>query len=327
MSKGPAYLVTGAGGFVGRVLCRCLYGTGHVRALLRRASEGPWHEAVLADLEMDSPLDEAVSGVDTVFHLAGKAHDLGRLAGDAGSYDRLNVEGTARLLRAAGRAGVARFVFLSSVKAMGEGGNSRLSEETAADPQSLYGRSKRGAEVRVLEDTRIPHRSVLRSTLVYGSGAKGNLARMIRAMERRWFPSIPQTHNRRSMVHVDDLVHALLLAAEKTEANGRVFIVSDGRDYSTRELYEWICEAMHRRVPPWTVPVTSLRVLARLGDGFAHVLGRPFPFDSAAFEKLLGSACYDSELIRKTLGYHATRSLEEEMPAIVASLRGGAGTR
>ncbi|MEE9268799.1 MAG: NAD-dependent epimerase/dehydratase family protein [Candidatus Krumholzibacteria bacterium] len=325
MSKGPAYLVTGASGFVGRSLCRRLYGAGRVRALLRRPGEGPWHEAVFADLEMNSPLDEAVAGVDTVFHLAGKAHDLGRRAGDAGGYDRLNVEGTARLLRAAGHARVARFVFLSSVKAMGEGGNSCLSEDAAAEPQSPYGRSKRRAEIQVLEDSGIPHRSVLRSTLVYGSGAKGNLARMIRAMERGLFPPIPHAHNRRSMVHVDDLVDALLLAAEKPEANGRVFIVSDGRDYSTRELYEWICEAMHRRVPPWTVPVRSLRVLARLGDGCARVLGRPFPFDSAAFQKLLGSACYDSALIRKTLGYHSTRSLKDEMPDIVASLR--AGTR
>ena len=320
MTLQPVYLVTGANGFVGRVLCRHLRPRGRVRALLRRPAEGPWDETVVADLSVDSPLEDAVDGVQSVFHLAGKAHDVDRRAGPA-AYQELNVEGTGRLLAACGRAGVSGLVFLSTVKAMGEGGNTRMGESAPARPRSPYGCSKRRAEIQVLETDCVPHRSVLRSTLVYGSGAKGNLARMIRSVERGFFPPIPQTHNRRSMVHVEDLVQALMLAARKPAANGRVFIVSDGRDYSTRDLYEWICYALCRRVPPWTVPERSLRMLARLGDGFGKVLGRPFPFDSASFEKLLGSACYDSTLIREALGYHATRSLKDEIPEMVESIR------
>ncbi len=320
MTGEPVCLVTGASGFVGRVLCQHLRQRGRVRALLRRPAEGPWDETVFADLSVNSPLADAVDGVHSVFHLAGKVHDVDQRA-DPGAYEELNVEGTGRLLTACGRAGVSGFVFLSTVKAMGEGGNARVGETAPARPCSPYGCSKRRAEIQVLEADRVPHRSVLRSTLVYGSGAKGNLARMIQSVERGFFPPIPQTHNRRSMVHVEDLVQALLLAARKPEANGRVFIVSDGRDYSTRELYVWICGALHRRVPPWTVPERSLRILARLGDGFGRVLGRPFPFDSTSFEKLLGSACYDSTLIREALGYRATRSLKDEIPEMVESVR------
>ncbi|MFQ5511269.1 MAG: NAD-dependent epimerase/dehydratase family protein [Candidatus Krumholzibacteriia bacterium] len=320
MSGKPVYLVTGASGFVGRELCGRLRARGRVRALLRRSRPGPWDEAALADLEAESPLRESVArGVDTVFHLAGKAHDSG--TADPAAYEKLNVGGTDRLLRAAAAAGVKRFVFLSSVKAMGEGGIARLDEGAEARPRSPYGVSKRRAEVRVLEGPGIPHRCVLRSTLVYGSGAKGNLARMIRGVERGFFPPMPRCGNRRSMVHVEDLVEAMVLAAARPEANGRVFIVSDGCDYNTRELYEWICLALGRRVPPWTVPLTSLRILAKVGDGFARVVGRPFPFDSPSFEKLLGSSCYDSSRIQAELGYRAKHNLKDEMPGIVKSLR------
>jgi nucleoside-diphosphate-sugar epimerase len=119
------------------------------------------------------------------------------------------------------------------------------------------------------------------------------------------------------MVHVDDVAEALVLAADKAAANGRVFIVTDGEEYSTRQISEWIYGALGRRAPSWSVPLSVLRAAARVGDGVGRVTGRPFVFDSPAFEKLLGSACYDCSLIRDELGYRPRRSLRDALPEIV----------
>ena len=73
-------------------------------------------------------------------------------------------------------------------------------------------------------------------------------------MARGVFPPIPDTKNVRSMVHVDDLVDALMLCVEREEANGRVFIVTEGKAYSTRQIYDWVCETMGRKAPRWSVP-------------------------------------------------------------------------
>jgi UDP-glucose 4-epimerase len=73
------------------------------------------------------------------------------------------------------------------------------------------------------------HTVNLRPALVYGPGMKGNLARLIAAVRRGWLPPLPETGNRRSLVHVDDVAQALLLAAAQPAAAGRTYFVTDGR--------------------------------------------------------------------------------------------------
>ena len=310
MSEGRIFLVTGASGFVGRELCRRLKGKGRVRALHRSHADGPWDEAVLVDLAGPAPLGPALEGVDTVFHLAAKTDDSTTAPRDAGVFRHVNYEGTKRIFEAAAVSGVTRFVYASSVKAMGASVAGRADESTPDRPKTPYGVSKRAAETVVLGGGGVPHVCVVRASPVYGVGSKGNLSRMIRAVARGIFPPIPETHNARSMVHVEDLADAMILCAEKEEANRRVFIVTDGGSYSTREIYDWICEALGRKPPRWSVPVTLLRTAGKLGDGWVRVTGKPFALDGAAVERLLGSARYDSALIQRTLGFRPHRSLE-----------------
>ena len=315
------YLVTGASGFVGRRLCERLRRTGRVRGLFRGEAEGPWDETLRADLSAEDSLGGAVQGVDTVFHLAGKTDDSKTAARDLHLFQRVNFDGTSRLLEAAAESGVRRFVFLSSIKAMGVGGDVPLDEESPALPATPYGRSKKAAEDIVLECGDIPHVCAVRSTPVYGAGSKGNLARMIRAMARGFFPPIPDTKNARSMVHVADLVEALILCAEKDEANGRVFIVSDGQAYSTRQIYDWVCATMGRKPPSWSVPPTVFHAAAKVGDAVGGWMGRPIGFDSGTVERLLGSARYDSTLIERTLGFKPAWDLEKALPEMVMRAR------
>ena len=320
LTRGSLALVSGASGFIGRNLCQCLRERGvRIRALMRHECQGPWDEVLVADLAVNLP-DKVLQGVDTVFHLAGKAHALSETRQDEAEYHAINTMGTQRLLEACQAEGVQRFVLFSSVKAMGEGGVKCLDEGADTPPETPYGRSKLGAEQLVLKGGYVPHPVVLRLSMVYGPIKKGNLPRMIHAIARGRFPPLPELGNQRSMVHVDDVVRAAILVAERPESAGGTYILTDGRAYSTRQMYEWICEALGKSIPSWYVPTFALRLLALMGDGIGALSGKRFVFDSDAMEKLVGSACYSSDLIQNDLGFKPERNLQESLGEIVVAL-------
>jgi len=315
------YFVTGASGFIGRNLCATLQENGHeVIAGLRREQEGPWQHTLLLDLPDRAVSPACLSGVSCVFHLAGKAHAISETSGDEQEYVSINSEGTRRLLEASKLAGVRRFIFISSVKAMGEGGDACQDESMTCRPETPYGKSKLAAERLVLEGGYIPEPVVLRLSMVYGFSRKGNLPRMIEAVAKGRFPPIPEVGNQRSLVHVEDVVQAALLAAGKKAAVGQTYIVTDGYACSTRQLYEWICEVLDKPVPAWTIPPGLLKVLAKIGDGIGRVRGRRFLFDSDALDKLIGSACYSSEKIQRELGFRPKKKLDSGLREIAVSL-------
>lgn len=279
---------------------------------------------VVADLTEVTSLDRLCDGVDTVFHLAGYAHSADANGdSDAAIHRRVTVEGTRALLDRARRAGVKRFVYVSSVKAMGEGSEECIDETVMALPVTEYGRAKFEAEqlVLALGCDRGMHVCVLRLPLVYGPGIKGNLLKMIMAIDSGRFPPLPEVHNKRSMVHVDDVVQALRLAVENPKANGEVYLVTDGRAYSTHEIYVFIRRALGKTELSWTVPLGALRAVAHIGDVIGHIRARPFFFNSIMLNKLLGSVWYSSGKIERDLEFKPTKTLEATLPAIIEEYR------
>jgi UDP-glucose 4-epimerase len=347
--QGGAVLVTGATGFIGRKLVEALRSRKmRVYALARDPStiHALWPQADITgrsgDLGNADSLTNICAGIGTLFHLASGSEDGGdsrqglvsrpraasvqsRSKGPAhGSPDenphwRVTVEGTRRLLEEAVRAGVKRIIYVSSVKAMGEGGESCLDEASPAAPISAYGRAKLEAERLVAEAGRTHgmHVCNLRLPLVYGRDNRGNLWRMIAAVDRGRFPPLPQTDNKRSMVHVDDVVQALQLAAENPAANGQAYIVTDGRVYSTHEIYVAIRAALGRQPPRWTIPIGLFHVAARTGDVIGKLRGRAFMFNSEVLHKLTGTAWYSCRKIETELGYRPTRFLEDGLREMV----------
>ena len=313
-------LITGANGFIGQVLAKQLLTARiEVKSLVRDKAINPEVESVVLDLTQEWAINPC-EGVDTVFHLAGKAHALSEIAADDAQYQRINTEGTRKLLEAAKLAGVKRFVFFSSVKAVGD--MKIMQDETNQTlPDTPYGHSKRAAENLVLNGDYVPHPVVIRPCMVYGLSDKGNLPRMISAIQRGFFPPLPEVFNHRSMVHVDDLVNAAILAAQNPKAAGQIYIVSDEQANSTRQLYEWICKALNKKPLPQVIPVFVLKRLAKIGDFIGKIRGRRFLFDSDALEKLLGSAWYSSAKIAAELGFQAKRNLQEALPEIVRYLK------
>ncbi|NCC94207.1 MAG: NAD-dependent epimerase/dehydratase family protein [Opitutae bacterium] len=303
-------LVTGATGFIGHGLCAHLAGLGHeVVAMTRRLAVGPWATTVTADLGPASIDPALLEGVDTIFHLAGKAHVIARTEAEIREYETVHVLGTRALLSAARQAGVRCCVLLGSVKAMGEGGAEVWDEDTPCQPQTAYGRTKLAAERIVLEELPLPCSVVLRPTLVYGRGSKGNLAQLIRAARRGFLPAISFPPNARSMVHVEDLIQACILAAGRPEANGRTYIVTDGREYATNDIMAWIFEALDRK-PVARIPFSGLRGVAAVGD-MLETFGLPAPLTRDKLNKLAGSARYSNTRICRELGFSPQWSLRD----------------
>lgn len=314
-------LLSGATGFLGSELCGYLRKRGvRVRGVVRSAVDGPWDDMIVADLASSGIEKESLYGIDTVFHLAGKAHALSETRDASSEYARINTEGTRRLLSAARVAGVRRFVFFSSVKAVGEGGVDCMDESSNLPAETPYGQSKREAERLVIEGGYVPSPVVLRLSMVYGPSDKGNLPRMIESVAKGRFPPLPESSNRRSMVHVEDVVQAAVLAAERLEAVGQIYNVTDGQTYSSRQIYEWICDALGRPVPRWNVPMGVLKALASVGDRIGRMRDRRFIFDSDVLDKLVGSACYSSDKIVRELGFRPKRNLRSSLPEIIAYL-------
>lgn len=325
-------LVTGGTGFIGRHLVNALIKEEVAVSVLTRdpaRARGLWRSRVVhvhpGDLTEPASFRGLCGQHDTVFHLAGYAHaESENEDKDRVRHESVSVSGTRSLLRATQEVKIRRFVYASSVKAMGEGGSERLDETAPPAPATVYGQSRLAAEELVLAAGKRTgmHAAVLRLPLVYGPGNKGNVQKMIAAIDHGRFPPLPETGNRRSMVHVDDVVQALLLAAQKSEAAGQIYIVTDGVDYSTRGIYIAICRALGRPVPGLTVPVSLLRLGARAGDAIGRLRGRPVPFNSKVLEKLIGSAWYSNEKIRRELGFVSHRTLETALPEMIGYYRG-----
>jgi nucleoside-diphosphate-sugar epimerase len=121
------------------------------------------------------------------------------------------------------------------------------------------------------------------------------------------------------MVHVDDLVSAILLAAEKEEANGEIFIVTDGKHYSSRQIYNEMCVAIGNKIPNWSVPKNIFYIVAKFGDLVGKFI--KVPFDSYRYSKLFGDDSYSSAKISEKLHFQPKMTLKDAMPEIVDTIR------
>ena len=256
--------VSGASGFVGNRLVRALENRKVSISVLSRTSQLGF-ETVVCDLKSELIPEDALTGVDTVFHLAGFTHDKLDTSEVEHLYQKINVDATVQLAELAVQSGVKRFIFVSSVKAGGSAVTGQcMTEEDQSEPEGVYGKTKREAELKLLElgQKSGMHVSIVRPSLVYGPGVKGNLRLMLSGIEKGWFPPLPDTGNRRSMIHVDDLVRVLFMVTEDERANGEIFIATDGEPHSSRDIYEAMCAVLDKSIPRWSVPKSLFSIIA-----------------------------------------------------------------
>ncbi|MBI4061607.1 MAG: NAD-dependent epimerase/dehydratase family protein [Elusimicrobia bacterium] len=292
-------LVTGGAGFVARHAIAALLARGWaVRAVVRRRSDvvpAGAEAAVGGDL-LDADWDFHLRGISAIVHLAARAHRMGESGPEAEAlYRRDNVDVTAVLARAAVRAGIARFMFMSSVKAMGESTpiDAPWNERSPCAPQDAYGRTKLAAEKALLEESARSGLPVviLRPPLLYGSGAKGNIQRLLGWIKRGLPVPLASVRNSRSLLYTGNLADAIHACLEHSGAVGRTFLLSDGEDLSTPDLIRRLGRALGKRVMLVPAPPRALLWCARLA-------GR-----SSEAERLTGSLRVDGSLMRSRLGW------------------------
>ena len=302
----PLIALTGATGFIGQCLLRDLPKHGYrLRVLLRRPSVVPMEcaSAVVGDLARPQNMAAALADADAVIHSAGVAHAMSGLPED--DYRVLNTEATIALARAAQRAGVKRFIFLSSIRAQsGPTAEHVLTEDLAPQPTEAYGRSKLAAEQGLAEldlDW-----VALRLVLVYGSGVKGNMAELVRFARAPYPLPLGALRGRRSLLALDNLVAAIDTVLAAPGRLRRPFLVADPAALTIPEMITALRRGLNRS--PGLIPVPpSLLEMGLRAAGRTEI-----------YQRLAGSLVADPAALLR-LGWTPPVTTAEALAALARS--------
>lgn len=294
----PLIALTGATGFIGRHLLSELPKRGYrVRVLLRRPDQVPEgaSSAVIGDIASPQNMAAALRDVDMVIHSAGLAHAMsGQPEND---YRTINTDATIKLAQAAERAGIKRFVFLSSIRAQsGPVAQGVLTEEMEPQPTDAYGRSKLEAE-RGLAQLGLDW-AALRPVLVYGPGVKGNMAALLRLSQSPWPLPLGGLRGKRSLLSLDNLTGALDTLLKAPAPLRRAFIAADPEPVTVPEIVAAFRKGFGRA--PGLIPVPAFLLGAA-----ASLTGR-----GEAYERLSGSLVASPEALRR-LGWQPVNSTRD----------------
>lgn len=306
---GDLVAVTGATGFVGRNLVMHLRDQGYaVRALVRRGRALSGAEVIAGDLESGEGLPELVRGARFVFHLGGRV-----TAPSEAAFDRANVEGTRKLVKAVEQTGLERLIHVSSLAATGPSQRGRPIDETAEPgPVTIYGRSKLKAEA-VLRESTAPW-VIARPCAVYGPYDRAFLDLYRSGSKLGIAPVIGDGRQELSMIHVQDLCEGLERLALSPFCAGGTYHLAHPEVVSQLELARTVGTAMGRKVHPIPVPIPAFRVYAAVAGIVARWIGSETFIASWKVPEYLAAAwTCRTERLQAATGFVAKRTLAEGM--------------
>jgi nucleoside-diphosphate-sugar epimerase len=270
--------------------------------------------ATIKDINGDTNWQKTLNNIDTVIHLAARAHILQEEAlNPEAEFLRVNTEGTANLVKQSIQAGVKHFIFISSIGAMTTLSNHPLTENTPCYPDTSYGQSKIKAEqalISLANDSSMTW-TILRPCLVYGSGNPGNMERLVKLLRIGLPLPFKRVNNRRSFLYVGNLADAIATCLTHPNARNQTFLVSDGQDLSTPELLRKIAHHLEKPCYLLPIPPSLLRIAGRVGDAIEQSTKRPLPLNTSTIDRLLGSLFVDSSYIRRTLNWQPPYTIDE----------------
>lgn len=299
-------LVTGANGFVGQSVCPHLVDAKFsVRKAIRRKTENPVMQEdcqIVGDINANTDWSQALVGMDSVVHLAARAHVVNDFVTDPLSeYRKINVEGTVNLARQAVKAKVRRFIFVSSVKVNGERTEGKsFTENDNPKPEDAYGISKFEAEQalrQIAEETNL-ELVILRPPLIYGAAVKANFYQLLNTVYKGMPLPLGKIKNQRSLLYVNAFADAIKACLVQPNAIGKTFLVSDEKSLSTPDLITTLGESLQRPARLLNVPVSWMKLGCK-------ILGK-----AAAIEKLTSSLVIDDSKIRQELNWSSPYSFE-----------------
>ncbi len=306
-------LVTGADGFVGSRTCHQLESSGNevVRVRHRYAATEPSGSDYAVDISDPSSIEQlrSIGTVDAAVHCAGIAHRFGETSGD--DFRKVNVEGAKNIAELAVDLRVEHFVHVSSVMVYGPGsGAIPLDENQPPSPGDPYSSSKlegESAVEAVLVGTRVK-RTILRPAPIVGEGSRGNVSRLIRAIDSGWFRWIGDGKNLRSFVYVGDVARSIEFALTLTDERSVFNVV--GGDVTVSELVNIIAKRLDKEVGGFRVP--------GIFAGFGLAVTKPFDRVWAlnryrrTLETWMADAVYSGKAI-KARGFEPVTTIEEAL--------------
>lgn len=307
-------LVTGATGFVGRHLCESLVSSGYIITGTTRSSEKAFSPVdyklrIIGDIGTDIDWASALQDIDYVVHLAARVHIMSEVADDPlTEFRRVNSRGSEKLAESAAAAGVKRLIYVSTIKVLGETTDGHAFRNTdRAAPCDPYAVSKREAEEalkRITNDKGL-ELVILRPPLMYGPGVGGNFLRVLGLVARGIPLPVGMIQNARSMLAVSNFCDVIQISLEHPAAVGRTFLVADGEDISTPELFRMIGSLMDKPVRLLPVPEQLLK------------LGGKIFRRSNEVARLCDSLQVDITYTKNVLNWSPRTSLEDGIRSVV----------
>ncbi len=264
-------LITGQNGFIGKALFDLLKQQGHqVRGTVRneKKTEEGLDIVVVGGISSTTDWSTALKGIETVIHLANRAHVLNDQVSDPLTiFKEVNVAGTIHLAKQALEFKVKRFIFISSIKVNGEKtGEHSFTVEDRPNPQDPYAVSKLEAEnaLRKISAQSTMEIVIIRPPLVYGQGVKGNFKRLSRLVELGIPLPFASIKNKRSLISLENLVQLLSKAIIDPTVANQTLLVSDSKDLSTPQLIKKIAKSIGKPARLFPFPVKLLKILGKL---------------------------------------------------------------
>ena len=264
-------LITGQNGFIGKALFDLLKQQGHqVRGTVRNENKIEEGLDIIAVGDISSTTDwsTALKDIETVIHLANRAHVLNDQVSDPLTIFReVNVAGTIHLAKQALESRVKRFIFISSIKVNGEKTDEHsFSVEDRPNPQDPYAISKLEAEnaLREISAQSTMEIVIIRPPLVYGQGVKGNFKRLSRLVELGIPLPFASIKNKRSLISLENLVQLLSKAIIDPTVANQTLLVSDSKDLSAPQLIKKIAKSIGKPTRLFPFPVKLLKILGKL---------------------------------------------------------------
>ena len=313
--------MTGGTGFLGRAVVRQLRAAGHAVRSLQRGGAPDDATALAGDIRDPEAVARAVAEMHAVIHAAGLAHV--RCPSTGVPFADVNERGTDVVARAAVAAGVRHLVVISSVAVYGD--VCARDEGAACRPVAPYAVSKAAAERRAIEavagsSTRL---TILRLATLYGEGDRGNLQRLLVALERGRFAWIGHGANRKTLLHVDDAARACVLALGAGGEGVDVYNVA-APPVTMRAVVDGLAQALGRPRPSWHVPLGLARAAGTAARAVAPAWGRAA---HDAIDKWSSDDVYPGEKFAHQFAFEPRLSLAEGLARQVAWSRRSAEDR
>lgn len=256
--------VTGASGFIGTALTQTLTEFGHETVPLTRGADSRISQLIRVDYQSRADLVAKLAGCDVLVHLAGIAHSKA-------SKDTLhagNVELTRVLAQAARDAGIKQFIYLSSIKAMGEttATGAPFTAHSPCNPEDEYGKTKLEAEQTAAAIMAAANRqwTVIRPPLVYDVTALGNIQRLRQMIERGKRVPVGGVNNRRSLITRRNLCRLICYCVDNPKAYTQTFLAGEREPFSTAQLAQKLAHDLNQTAKITIAPELVRSAMKRL---------------------------------------------------------------